>query len=264
MNNKLNLGNLVARITNKMFRKIDGVQWDLMTGQIGIPSKEGLRTLTTDTDAETGAIEYRVAENPLDLFEFRIPAFAIGTPLEQVQPGDLVVFKDNNTFGWVSRKLTSSLDILKGDGTSTNYKPNKVVNALLGGEGGNVLVVRSLLTLGGGEAGLGSLQNNLLPLLMLGGDNGALDDILPLMLFSNMNPAGAAANPLTNMLPLMLLQKAGGGEGGLGGIDPMMLVMMSGGGGLFGGGAAAGANPMANMLPLLLLSKGGKGGGFFG
>lgn len=263
---QLNLSNMIARLTNRMFRKIDGVQWDLMTGAVGIPSKDGLRTLTTDIDTETGAIEYRVAENPLDLFEFKIPAFAIGTPLEQVNAGDLVVFKDNNTFGWVTRKLASSLDILKGDGTSTNYKPNKVVNSLLGGEGGTVLVVRSLLTMAGGEGALGGMQNSLLPLLMLGGGDkgGDLDNILPLMLMSGQ--AGANAGPIQSLLPILMMKAMSGGDDSEGGIDPMMLMMM-GGGNLFGAApavAGAPANPMANLMPLMLMSQLGGKKGFFG
>lgn len=266
---QLNLSAMVARMTNKMFRRIDGLKWDLATGQVGIQSKEGLRTLTRDTDA-AGVTHFGVAENPLELFEMAIPAFALGTPLEQVQEGDMVVFKDNNTFGWVTRKLAKSLDVLKGDGTSTNYTPNKVVNSLLGGDGGTVLVVRSLATmLGGGAADganpLASMQTTLLPLMMLGGDDSAFDDILPLMLFSGMNQGTAGAAQANSLLPMLLMSKMGGkGDGG--GLEDMLpLLMLSGGGGLFGAPAAGGAaNPMANLMPLMLMSKLGGGKGFFG
>lgn len=98
----------------------------------------------------------------------------------------------------------------------------------------------------------GQLQNLMLPMAMMGAfnkdgkaDNG-LADIIPFMMMSNMaggnadaNPfaslfGGAdASNPLSSMLPLMML---GGGKGGSGLSDMLPLMMM---GNLFNGSAAA-------------------------
>lgn len=245
---------------NRTMKKVDGVVWDLMTGIVGIKTKDSIRTLDildTTTDAE-GVVtnSYGVKEDLLAMFAYTIPAFAIAKPIELVQPGELIVFKDNNTFGWVTRNLGATVDVIKGDGTSTNYRPNKV-NMVGAGGANTVLVVTSLMGMfpqGQETAGLGNLQGMLLPMLMLGnegGDDGALDKMLPLLLMSTINQGaagvqGQAAGGMNPMMLMMLMNKdKGGSGGGLGDIDPMMLMMMSGGMG--GGAAAGGMNPMMMM-----------------
>jgi hypothetical protein len=98
------------------------------------------------------------------------------------------------------------------------------------------------------------LQNLMLPLAMMGGfskdgkADGGLADIIPFMMMSNMaggnadaNPLASlfggadASNPMTAMLPLMLL----GGKGDKGGLGDMLPLMLLGGGNLFGGAAPA-------------------------
>lgn len=249
----------MSAMMNRTMKKVDGVVWDLMTGVVGIKTKDAIRTLDvldTTTDAE-GVVShtYGVKEDLMAMFAYTIPAFAIAKPIELVVPGDLIAFKDNSTFGWVTENLGATVNILKGDGTSTNYRPNKV-NMIGAGGANTVLVVTSLMGMfpqGQETAGLGNLQSMLLPMLMLGGeggDTGALDKMLPLLLMSTINQGaagaqGQAAGGMNPMMLMMLMNKDKGSSGGFGDIDPMMLMMMSGGMG--GGAAAGGMNPMMMM-----------------
>jgi hypothetical protein len=272
----LNSTGFSAKILNRMFRQVDGLKWDLQTGSLGVVGTDGsIATLTSTPIAANGdtpaSVEYNISINPFDLFSIAIPAFATQTRLENVKEGDLVVGA-KEILGFVVGKNEKSLKLRDLNGFNKTYNPPKV--QILGNDG--VLVVQSLGSLFGGQAGVGGFQNMLMPLL-LANDNSTegLDSILPLMLFSQLqtaNPAVAsdaaaaagnpalAANPIANILPLLLLKgsgkkKAGGSTGGaLGGIDPMMLMMMSGG---FGGGAQAGG---LNPMMLLALAKGGFGG----
>ena len=86
-----------------------------------------------------------------------------------------------------------------------------------------------------GDAPLGDgSEDNLLPLMILGGQGGAL------------GLDGVAADGMGGMLPLLALTK-----GGLDNLDPMVMAMA------FGGfGAGANGNGMNMMLPFLLLDKG--------
>lgn len=256
----------MSAMMNRTMKKVDGVVWDLMTGVVGIKTKDAIRTLEitgTETDAE-GAVThtYGVKEDLMAMFAYTIPAFAIAKPIELVVPGDLIAFKDNATFGWVKRNVGASLDIIKGDGTATNYTPTKV-NMIGAGGANTVLVVTSLMGMfpqGQETAGLGNLQSMLLPMLMLGGesgDTGALDKMLPLLLMSTINQGGQgqqAAGGMNPMMLMMLMNKDKGSGGGFGDIDPMMLMMMSGG---MGGGAGAGG-----MNPMMLMALMGKNSPF--
>jgi hypothetical protein len=271
----LNTTGFSAKVLNRMFRQVDGLKWDLQTGSLGVVGKDGsIATLTKNEVAANGdtpaSVEYNISINPFDLFSIAIPAFATQTRIENIKEGDLVVGAEK-ILGFVIDKTDKSLKLRDFDGFTKNYTPPKT--QILGQDG--ALVVQSLGNLFGGQAGVGGFQNMLMPLL-LANDNSTegLDSILPLMLFSQLqttNPAVAAdaataagnpalaANPIGNLLPLLLLKgagkkKAGGSTGGaLGGIDPMMLMMMGG----FGGGAQAGG---MNPMMLLALAKGGFGG----
>lgn len=275
-----------AKFLNRMFRKIDGLVWDLQSGALGIKKTDGIYTLTTEVTpasaavaaaegvaavaAVLGSIQYGTSVNPFEVFSMAIPAFATQVPLAQIKEGDLIV-GEREILGWVTGKTNAGLKLLDANGMNKNYTPPKV--AIMGQDG--ALVVQSLGGLFGGQAGVTGLQSSLLPMLMLGGgDTDGLDSILPIMLFSQMqatNPAAAtlgataagapaaAANPLASMLPMLMLQKMGknkgktgsGSKGMFGDIDPMMLMMMSGG---FGGGAQAGG-----INPMMLMMMGGLG-----
>lgn len=276
-----------AKFLNRMFRKIDGLVWDLQTGALGLKKSDGIYTLTQDVVGATaasgegenavaavaGTIQYGTSVNPFEVFSMAIPAFATQVPLANIKEGDLIV-GERDILGWVTGKTNAGLKLLDANGFNKNYTPPKV--AIMGQDG--ALVVQSLGGLFGGDAGVGGLQSALMPMLMLsGGDTDGLESILPILLFSQMqatNPAAAAlganaagapiaaVNPLASLMPMLMMQKlskskgkakTGGSKGPFGDMDPMMLMAMSGG---FGGGAGG----LGGISPMLLMAMGGLGG----
>jgi hypothetical protein len=206
----------VDKLMGRMFRKVDSVVWDLMSGKLGVRTRDGeIATIEGEGDDATIVI------NPFEDFGIAIPAFAQNTPVDSVKVGDLiytsgespgwiVAIKDNATTG------KKSFRIIRSGGNVSSWVPPKV--QMFGLDGG-VLVVRSLMTmLPGGADGLAGLQGSLLPMLALGGDGLDMDKILPLMLMSQVGGGAAgAANPMGGIMQMMLMQKMlGGGDGGLG------------------------------------------------
>lgn len=236
-----NGANVQNKFLGRMFRRITGLVWDLTTGKIGIQDKGGIYTLDITPGVKASDPDtYRPSVNPFDNFGTAIPAFAQQVPFEKIGIADIVV-GDNGILGWVIDKKNVALVLMDKNGMTKNYTPPKV--QIMGSEG--ALVVQSLFNVAGGQEGLTGLQGNLLPLMMLAGDDdSALEKILPLMLFSQSTGTGAGA-----MNPMMLMMMAGGlgkggSGGGLAGMDPMMLMMMMGG---MGGNNGGGMNPMMLM-----------------
>lgn len=101
-------------------------------------------------------------------------------------------------------------------------------------------------------APMGGMNNMLLPLLLLGGDNGGGlgDNLLPLALMGGMGgQPGQAGGMMSN--PLMMLALLGdGGLGGSGSNDMLLPLMMM-------GGMGGDPNSMNSLLPLLLLGDDG-------
>jgi hypothetical protein len=211
------------KMMNRFFRKVDGVVWDLMTGRIGIKTKDGITTIEGDGD------DAQVVINMLDQFGMELPAFAQSTPVSAVTVGDLI-YGAKEVLGWVVKKNEKSLVLMKPDGTRSTWSPPKV--QMLGLDSG-VMVLRSLINmLPGGQGGLGQMQNMLMPLMMMGGgeDIGLdLDSMMPLMLMSQMGVPQVAADGSTpaaaypfgggNMMQTMLLMQMmkklnNGGNGG--------------------------------------------------
>lgn len=193
------------KIFGRMFRKVDNVVWDLMTGKLGIRTRDGeIATLdSTETDNT-------VSINPFDNFGVVLPAFAQSTPLAEVKVGDLI-YSSGSEPGWIIElpsDTRKSFCIMKVSGTISNWIPPKT--QMLGIDSG-VLVVRTLGNiLPGGDAGLAGLQSSILPLLMMGGDRMDLDKIMPLMLLSGTS-GGAGGN---NMIQLMMMSHLMGGKSG--------------------------------------------------
>ena len=221
-------GNLPGanKFMDRLFRKADGVVWDLMSGRVGIQTKDGIATCEGEGDDATVNI------NLIDQFGMSIPAFAQSTPVDGVKVGDIIYFGATDRPGFVIEKKVSDKGVitfvlLKVDGQRTSWKPPKVT--LLGTESG-VMVLRSLLTmLPGGNAGLTGLQGALMPMLMMGqmtGNDSGMDmeKLLPIMLMGQMQAAPvagvdgsavAAPNPMAQMLPMMMMMgMMKGGNGG--------------------------------------------------
>jgi hypothetical protein len=235
---------------NRLFRKADGVVWDLMTGRVGIRTNDdSIATLSGSGD------DSQIEINLMDQFGMSIPAFAQSTPIASVAIGDVIFFGNSEKPGWVIEKKfgikpvgsstpakrkaatedlidPASIDqtnvqftLMKVDGQRTTWKPPKVTMLGMGDTG--VMVLRSLLTmLPGGNAGLQGMQGMLMPMMMMGGGDNGIDfeKMLPLMLMGQMqatpiqNPDGTtsiAQNPMANMMPMMMMMsmmKGGSGD----------------------------------------------------
>lgn len=217
----MNSSDLGNKMMNRFFRKVDGVVWDLMSGRIGIKSKDGITTIEGEGD------DAQVVINMLDQFGMEVPAFAQSTPVASVTVGDLI-YGAKEVLGWVVKKNEKSLVLMKPDGTRSTWSPPKV--QMLGLDSG-VMVLRSLINmLPGGQGGLGQMQSSLMPMLMMmgNGDDGMgldLDSMMPMMLMSQMgmptaDGTTAAANPfgggnmMQTMLLMQMMKKMGNNSGG--------------------------------------------------
>lgn len=210
------------KLMDRFFRKVDSAVWDLMTGRIGIKTKDGI--VTVEGEGEDAVVSL----NMLDQFGVGVPAFAQNTARADVRLGDMI-FGASGPLGWVTAINEKSFGLLKPDGTHTTWSPQKV--QMFGFDSG-VMVLRSLMNmLPGGSAGLAGFQGAMLPMLaMMGGEDGdesMLTQMMPMMLMSQMGMMGGAptdgsapaANPMAQMMPMMLMMKMMGGKGGKGFFD---------------------------------------------
>lgn len=230
------------KIMNRLFRKADGVVWDMMSGKVGVSTKDGIATFSGEGD------NAEVEINMFDQFGMEIPAFAQSTPVASVSVGDLIYFGSTEKPGWVidikygvkptgsttptrsrSKAVTAPVTeedksnvqfvLMKVDGQRTTWKAPKVKMLGMGTDG--VMVIRSLLTmLPGGQAALGGMQNNLMMMMQfsaMNGDEGGFD--------------------MEAMIPMMLMGQMSGGAGGDNNfMQAMMMAQVFKGGGMFGGG----------------------------
>ena len=206
-------GNIKApsmdKFINRLFRRADGVVWDLMSGKIGVATQDGIATL------EGEGADARVSINVIDEFGLPLPAFAQSTPVDAVKVGD-IIYSGKERISWVIEKTEKGFKVMKPSGETVSWNPPKV--SMLGLDSG-VMVLRSLVNLlPNGNQGLGQMQNMLLPLMMMGGD-------------------GVGEGQLEKMLPLILMsQVSGGDQGGMNNmLQTMMLMSVMGGGKFFGG-----------------------------
>ena len=208
--NKMFDGN---KLMSRFFRPVDNVVWDLMTRRIGVTGPDGITTVDGEGD------DAQVTINLFDQFGITVPAFAQGTATADVKLGDLI-YGSNGALGWVVARSEKSFDLLKSDGTRSNWTPPKT--AMIG-FGGDVMVLRSLINiLPGGSDGLSGFQNMLMPMLMMSGDDMDMGKIMPMMLMTQLGtsaPTGdgsEAANPLAGMaqmMPMMLMMNMMSGKG---------------------------------------------------
>lgn len=207
------------KLMNRFFRPVQNVVWDLMSGKIGVRTKDNeIATLEIDADGNAS-----VNINLFEQFGVAIPAFAQNTPKSAVVQGDLI-YVDGKIKGWVLENTDKAFKLVHPDGGIHSWTPPKV--QMFGLDGG-VMVARSLINmLPGGSAGLGGMQANLLPLLAMSGGDLDLEKMMPLMLMTQMgtpgaDPAAAAANPMANMMPMLMMMSMmkGGNKSGTGSKD---------------------------------------------
>ena len=238
------------KFMDRIFRRAPGVVWDMMTGKVGVQTKEGIATFAGEGD------DAQVEINLFDQFGLEVPAFAQSTPVSAVNVGDLIYFGSGDRPGWIIEKKygvkptgsstprkrptkaqiaagpdaleaadvdTSNVQfvLMKTDGQRTTWKPPKVQLLGMGGDG--VMVIRSLLTmLPGGHNDLQGMQSNMMMMMQMQAMSGNED-----------------GPDMEKLMPLMLMGAMGGQQGG--GMNPMMLMMMMGNGGnLFGGNKTSG------------------------
>jgi hypothetical protein len=216
------------KFMDKMFRKADGVVWDLMTGQIGVQTSEGIVTLIGEGE------NARVNINMMDEFGVALPAFAQSTPIDQIKVGDIIYKGKRDSIFFVIGAIESKAKtatkttktatavaeapeikkfrVMSLEGTEQVWTPPKAT--ILGLDSG-VMVLRSLMTmLPNGDKGLNQMQSMLMPMMMMsGGDlGGDLDSMMPLMLMSQMG--GGDAGGMGNMMQMMFMMKMMGGSKG--------------------------------------------------
>ena len=203
------------KIMSRMFRRADGVVWDLMTGKIGVQTDEGIATLEGSGD------DAQVNLNLMDEFGVALPAFAQATPKNGVQVGDIIYRGARNNIAWVIDKTEVEKDgvtsykfkLMKPNGETTSWNPPKV--SLMGFESG-VMVLRSLMTmLPGGQGDLTQMQGVLMPLMLMGGMDGnsdVMDKMMPLMLMQMVNGQGAQGGMGNMMQTMMLMSMLKGGN----------------------------------------------------
>lgn len=194
---------------SRMFRKVDNVVWDLMSGKIGVSTSDGIAVL-----AGTSVDDYRVEKNLMDDFGVTLPAFAQSTPIADVKIGDIIFRNGADTsIAWIIETTKNGFKLMKPSGEMVNWVPPKV--SVFGLESG-IMVVRSLMSMVGGNSNLQSMQGSLLPLLMMGGDMD-MESIMPMMLWSgamNQPAADGTANPFGgNMMQTMMLMNMMKGSG---------------------------------------------------
>lgn len=204
---------LGSKLVGRFFRQVDDCVWDLTSGRIGVRTADDeIATLSGEGDAA------EVQLNPFAEFGMPLPAFAQSVPVAEIKQGDLI-YNNRKILGWVigtpnldgPGKKTRTFKLLKPDGTRGEWSPAKL--STMGLDVSGAMVLRSLMNMLGGN-GLAGLQGNLMPLLMLGGlgdgEGNELEQMLPLMLLSQMGMMGGATagvNPMGNMLPMMLMMK---------------------------------------------------------
>lgn len=214
MMNKFNL----SRLTDNMFRRADGVVWDVMSGKIGVVTEEGIATLEGTGDDAVINI------NMLDEFGVAVPAYAQSTQQADVKVGDIIMTGAGlGKISWVIERKESDAGVryrtMKPTGDYGSWAPPK--KTIMGFDTG-VMVLRPLFSMVGGATGtdgtngLQGMQQSLMMMAMMGGNEasaGSFDKIMPFLLMGG--GMGGANNPMQMMLMMQMMQ--GGGFGGAGG-----------------------------------------------
>lgn len=198
--------NMQEAMMNRMFRRVDGLCWDMTTGKMAVQTQEGLVTASIDEDDhEKSQIEINLMSD----FGMPIPAFAQGTKVQDIKVGDIVI-NNGGILGWVIKAQDNQFKLLSISGQLNTWNPPKVT--MMGFESGT-LIVRSLLGVVGGS-GVQNLQSLMMPMmmsgLMSGDEGGMLDRMMPMLLMSmQAGSAGVASDAagMQSMMQTMLLME---------------------------------------------------------
>jgi hypothetical protein len=231
---------MLESLTGSMFQEVDDIVWDLQSGRLGILENDVIYSF------EQVGKKSRVTKNPIKEFGVKIPAYAIMTPIESLQVGDIIVTDDETWIFFLS--AAAATDEVEVTFKGLNYNSGRqttvtaVTNTLMGTKG--VLAVKNFF--GTDNASMAGM----LPFIMMGG--GKKNDIgqmIAMMALANNKAGGLtpigdkpAGLDMTSLLPLMLMKgKKKGGSKAM-----MLMALMQGG---------AGGTGMSALLPCLLMSK---------
>ena len=187
--------------------KVDGIVWDLMTGSMGVLSNDQDEILSL----ESSEGEYNISQNLFASMSMPIPAFATKVGLDDIQLEDLI-FMNGKAKGWVigiNKKEEDSrptFELLTPSGTKSSYNPPKTNMAMGFSSGDGAMVLKPLISLAGGDKkGLGDMQSQLMPLMLMGGGD-ELEEMLPMILMMGQNGinSGSGGN---NMMQMMMMMK---------------------------------------------------------
>lgn len=214
------------KIMDRMFKKVDNVVWDMMTGNVGFAGKDGIVTLEIDK-TDPANLTFQPVINPIDGMGMQLPAFAQQTALDNINIGDMIV--QDRTHGWVTEKHAKSLKIIRPDGSHSTFTPPKTQILDLGS---GVMVVRNMMNmLPNGQAGATSIMQSMMQMQMMSQFMGAdsdfdMSEMLPMMLMMQgagqtsgvadqaNNPMAAFGANMQQMLPMMLMGKMMGNKSG--------------------------------------------------
>lgn len=192
-----------STFVNKFFRPVDNMVWDMMSGRVGVQTRDGILTLELDNNAPE---ESTIVSNPFEDFSVALPAFAQSIPTDQINIGDMIYSSARNgIMGWVVKKTEKSYRVMKTDGTVSQWNPPKV--QMMGFDSG-VMIVRSLINTTGGSQGLGDFQNMMMPMLAMGmlDDQDMTSKMMPLMLMTQTGMGGNAQGMMPLMMNMMMMK----------------------------------------------------------
>lgn len=169
---------------DSFFRQVDDVVFDFQVQKLGIVSKDGI--FTYDADTEESMI------NPIEFFSAPVPAYAVRTPLSEINLGDIVSVS-NTRCGFVSEISVKKdrVKVIYSSGTQGWIKPPK--NVAFGSAA--VMCVKNVF--GGAEL------NPMLMAMMATDGEGMDTDAMAMM--AMMGGGGGAMSNM--MLPMLMMQK---------------------------------------------------------
>ena len=206
---------------DRLFKAVDNVVWDMMTGRVGFKTEDGICSVelgAIDPANLNEAPDAQVTVNMFDDFGMTVPAFAQSIPAASITMGDMIYSSSSNkVMGWVVKRNESgkSFKVMKQDGTRSDWVPPKV--GMVGFDSG-IMVLRSLMNmLPGGASGLSSMQGMMMPMMMMSQGDSDFDmkSMIPMMLMSQMGampgmPDGSVApagNAMSQMMPMMMMMQ---------------------------------------------------------
>lgn len=179
-----------SKLTNLMFRQVDNVVYDIMSGATAIKTNDGLVSF----DTKTGEL----VTNPIETLGFELPAFALLTPIKDINIGDLIV-KDGKAVGFVSIAADGDFEVVRIDGFTGQYTPTSIK---LFGQAAGIQVVKSLFNFDGATGDQGLMGNPMMLMMLMGDGKKDMNKMLPFLLMGQSGSTGG-------MNPLMLMALMG-------------------------------------------------------